>query len=323
MDNPYNKLITKEKIEEILNSPKNLGGKLEKPEYLYINDVSNYQKAFVHESYIQSVKAEEQKQIVLNYTPNEDYNRLEFLGDNQLKASQASYIFERYPDNNQGFYTLLKIKLEQCSMLSSLAKSLGFTEYILLSSSIEQQTVLAHDIGRNTPSYHEDVFEAFIGAIIMDFGEMGKVYADRFIRNTLEERIDFAYLNATDLNYKHILQKYYQANQWDNPSYIALKESLDENMEYKRIYPRVLVMNKRIMLNQSVTIQKRIHDYNNKILARYKHDIKINGLLDRYQKNGYIIGIGYGRRIIHSEQECAKIALSNLEKLTCNLNLQL
>jgi dsRNA-specific ribonuclease len=325
MDNPLNKLIPIQKIEEILNTPYCIGGTKNSPEFLRINNIYNYQKAFVHESYIQSVKTfcinpEEIGDIHLNYTPDEDYNRLEFLGDNQLKASQSSYIFDRYPCNKEGFYTILKIKLEQCSMLHKIAYSLGFKEYLLLSKQIDDLSILAHDIGRNTPSYYEDVFEAFIGSIILDFGEMGKIYADRFIKNLLEDQIDFAVLNATDLNYKHILQKYYQSCQWDTPVYIPLKENSDKSIEYKRIYPRILVINKS-KIGSSGTITTRITDFNNKILMKYKNDQGITGLLQKYQKNSFIVGIGFGRRIIQSEQECAMMALENFDKLTSNLNI--
>jgi ribonuclease-3 len=332
MDNQFNKLISIEDVEKILNTPYCIGGTLEVPEFLHINNILNYQNAFVHDSYLQSItestqlleteKSTEGIKRYISYIPNEDYNRLEFLGDNQLKASQASYIYDRYPDNKEGFYTILKIKLEQSSTLHKIAYSLGFKEYLLLSKQIDENTILAYDTGRNTPSYYEDAFEAFIGAILVDFGEIGKIYADRFIRNILEDQIDFSYLNAVDINYKHMLQKYYQSLQWDTPVYIVLKEPNEK--EYKRIYPRVLVINKTKLNPSNIDnypiVIKRLIDFNTKILMKYKDDYLKTSILDRYQKNSYIIGIGYGRRIIQSEQECAMIALENLGKLVSYLN---
>ena len=52
MDNPFNRLVTKDNIEDILNRFGNLG---QNGERLQINNLEPYQMAFVHESYYMSV----------------------------------------------------------------------------------------------------------------------------------------------------------------------------------------------------------------------------------------------------------------------------
>ena len=63
--------------------------------------------------------------------------------------------------------------------------------------------------GLNNIDILEDVFEAFIGAIYLDFGESGYTVAQNFLINLIEEKVDFAELIVNDTNYKGQITKYY------------------------------------------------------------------------------------------------------------------
>ena len=184
MDNQNNQLANREKIENILNYFENIGDNNKK---LKINNLEYYQRAFVHESYYQSVqntvinKFLDVEKTYLHYIPCESNERLEYLGDHILKAIMGKYLFTRFDQEREGFLTKLKIKIEKCSMLHQFGLTLGFKNLLLLSLQVENQTILDLDRGRNTPSYYEDAFEAFIGAIMLDFNERGYIYAERFV----------------------------------------------------------------------------------------------------------------------------------------------
>jgi hypothetical protein len=66
-------------------------------------------------------------------------------------------------------------------------------------------------------------------------------------------------------------------------------------------------------------IQDNIKKYTNHVLLEYKtNNPKIYlKLFDIYQSGKYILGIGFGRKVIESEQECAKHCL---EILNLDLN---
>ena len=101
---PYNPLNILVQKSDILNLTKNF------------KDINLYRKAFVHKSYC-TRKNENFLNGNINCPPGclplqEDSNeRLEFLGDSILNMVVADYLFERYPDENEGFLTRMRTKL--------------------------------------------------------------------------------------------------------------------------------------------------------------------------------------------------------------------
>jgi len=300
MDNKLNKLITVEKVEEILNYFGNIGNDDTK---LHIENLVYYQTAFVHESYFQSVQNaiinNELTNLHLNYIPERSNEQLEFLGDTVIKGVLGRYLIERFPDEREGFLTRIKIKLEKTEMFYMFAQKLGFKEYLLLSTQVENQTILAYNRGRNTPSYYEDMFEAFIGAMMMDYGEMGYVYVDRFIRRIIENVVDFSELIIKNDNFKDSLQRYYQSNEvkWANPIYTTLYE---KGPLYRRVFCRILKISNEQFNQCNDIIKQNIIKLTNKI---HLEDNTLN------IANEYIVGIGLGKKIIEADQMCAKKAL--------------
>jgi dsRNA-specific ribonuclease len=170
--------------------------------------------------------------------------------------------------------------------------------------SIENQTVFAIDKGRNTPSYYEDSFEAFIGAIVEDFGEIGYLYADRFVRNTIENIIDFAQLNLVNDNYKDVLVKKFVALKWKKPEFTSIKEV---GPLYMNKYPKILVLEKNVL--DPIQL-KCLEDYTIKVILKFNYAPEL--ITECISKDTVIAGLGYGRKNIQSEQECSKQALINL-----------
>lgn len=170
------------------------------------NNIDIYRCAMVHKSYC-TRKNENFYEGNIECPPNciplqeESNERLEFLGDSVLGTVIAAYLFERYPDENEGFLTRLRTKIVNGKMLAKLCKTVGLNKYILLSKQIEDND------GRNISNILEDSFEAFLAAVYLDFDYQT---AQSFIINVIETHLDFSELIITNTNYKDQILKYFQ-----------------------------------------------------------------------------------------------------------------
>lgn len=220
--NPYNfnnVLITIDDIQNIFNKfdiddePK---------------DVNLYQNAFVHKSYsltknnLEEIVDKPEGALDLMKTDNE---RLEFLGDSVLGLVISKYLYERYPNQNEGFLTRMKTNLVRAEALSYLANEIQLNKFIIMSRHIEDKCN-----GRNSMKILEDIFEAFIGAIFLDFNEtifentdfysgMGFHICEKLIINIIEEKVDFSELIKTNTNYKDQISKYFKKTFDAYPTY--------------------------------------------------------------------------------------------------------
>lgn len=152
------------------------------------------------------------------------YESLEFVGDGWANAIVGDYLYHRFPRQNEGFLTKLKQQIVCKDGFAALANFVGFDKYILLSSMNEEK------YGRKTPSYMEDVFEAFCAAIKQD---LGKQVLDIFIKNIIEASIDFERIITININYKDTLMRVFQENGWRQPTYSDISRS---GPVHKRIY---------------------------------------------------------------------------------------
>lgn len=226
MDTPYND-------KNILIDAKSLNGILQangisEP----FNDISIFRKAFVHKSYC-TRKNENFLNGNLNCPSNclplqeESNERLEFLGDAILGKVVASYLYERYIDENEGFLTKMRTKLVNGKMLAHLSNLVGLKPYIILSKQIEEGE------GRESANILEDAFEAFIAAIYIDYGKQGDEMAAKWILNVIEGNLDFAELIRQNNNYKDTLCKHFQQNFNYTPKFF---ESKVETRNNQKIY---------------------------------------------------------------------------------------
>ena len=179
-----------------------------------IHNENIYRRAFVHRSYC-TRKNENFVDGNVNCPDNclplqeESNERLEFLGDAVLHKVVAVYLFDRYPTENEGFLTTMRTKLVNGEMLASLSRKLGFNNYVMISNQIESNN------GRQNKNILEDAFEAFIGAIFLDFEEAngsGDERARDWIIHILENYVDFTELLTQNTSYKDRLVKHCQHN---------------------------------------------------------------------------------------------------------------
>jgi len=315
MDNPNNKLITKNDIITILNYFQPIGDNGTNLEPL---NLEYYQRAFVHESYFQSIQNNlineniHDHSTYISYIPEESNERLEYLGDSILKSTISRYLFDRYGETREGFLTKLKIKIEKCFMLHKFGLTLGFKQYLLLSLQVENQSILDMFRGRSTISFYEDAFEAFIGSIMLDFGEYGYIYADRFVRSLIENIVDFSELISVNDNNKDQLQRSFQSHKFPVPKYITLTES---GPLYRKVFTRITCISSDQFDFYPPHIRDNIDTLNQTLLASSKiSDPSVyQKLLDIRLNNNYVLNVGFGKKIIEAEQDCAKNCMSILE----------
>lgn len=90
--------------------------------------------------------------------------RLEFLGDGILNFTIAAWLFERYPDINEGDLSRLRASLVNKDSLADIAKTLELGQYIKLGSGELKSG------GRRRDSILADAVEAIFGAVYIDSG---------------------------------------------------------------------------------------------------------------------------------------------------------
>lgn len=199
-----------------------------------INHVHYFHQAFTHKSY---VKKEVFTDAILTSSKNEmgnidnlmelrpdSYERLEYFGDRVVKIVVSFYLFQRYPHEDEGFMTRLQTKIEDKKNLAILSKELGLGKYFIISKQIESQN------GRNMEKIHEDVFEAFLGALFLSNGFEPCCL---LLLNLLETLIDYSDKLYCDNNYKDNLLRYHHRMKLKYPEYHVIGY---DGPPHKRVY---------------------------------------------------------------------------------------
>ena len=117
-------------------------------------DLSLLQCALTHPSYVH----EHPREHV------EHNQRLEFLGDAVVDFVVAHWIFEQYPDFDEGPMTRLRAVLVRTEMLADLAQRFGIGKLLRLGRGEEETG------GRVRAANLCDAFEAVMGALYLDAG---------------------------------------------------------------------------------------------------------------------------------------------------------
>lgn len=240
--NPNNVLISAEGVQKVLA----LGG-IHTP----IRDLEIWRKAFIHKSYIESKQDNDDTDEDDSSGSNDetisptrvphgvlplqtDCNEtLEWLGDAQLQAAVTHYLFLRYPKQDEGFMTKLRSKLVKTKNLAYLSTKLGLAPYLVISYHVEFG---CH--GRTNQRILENTFEAFIGAMYLDFAgkrnaAFGYEVVRRFVIAVIEKYVDLVEMVIKDDNYKDQLMWLFQKSY--NGAYPIYEKEKKEN-EYFHIY---------------------------------------------------------------------------------------
>lgn len=238
---PYNNknvLLNDENLRELFDT-NGLKG-------LKYKNINLYRVAFVHKSYCTMKNIDFNKSNIncpSDCLPLQDvsYERLEFLGDSLLGMIVANYLYSRFPDQNEGFLSKIRTKLVNGKMLGYLSDKIGFPKFAIISKQVEDSN------GRNNYKIMEDIFEAFIGALYLDYQShddevilpkniqlspmtgVGYYVVESWLIYIIENYIDFSELIRVKNNYKDMLTSHMQNYLQDIPQFKELSVSTRDN----------------------------------------------------------------------------------------------
>lgn len=159
-------------------------------------DTANYEAAFVHPS----------------FDCQDNYQRLEFLGDAVLNLAVTHIVYEDNAGKDEGFLTKERMSMVRKEVLFKVSELMGFKDYIRLGKGEET------DLGREKESILADVFEAFLAALYLDKGFP-------FVLNWTRRHLHiFQTARQGIKDYKSILQEFLQSRKQALPRYVITKE---------------------------------------------------------------------------------------------------
>ena len=162
--------------------------KLEKIIDYKFNDQKYLKIALTHKSYL-----DEQTDYLSN-------QRYEFLGDTILDFDLTLYLFNNFPNLDEGNLTKIRSSAVDQSSLVALGKKINIGDFIFLSKSEDASG------GRNKKSIIEDAVEALIAAIYFDGGlENVNKFVSKYIYPNIKELSQ----DPGKKDYKTRLQEHY------------------------------------------------------------------------------------------------------------------
>lgn len=181
----------------ISSERRSLLGKLEAMFGIKFTDLSLLDEALTHSSY------------VFDHKDLHDYERLEFFGDAVLKFVVSEFLFESYPQYDEGKLTEIRAVLINSTTLEEVSRQFSLENFMLLSRGIAVR-----------PSMLAQSMEAILGAIYLDKGLEG---ARGFICHHFCTRADAVDRDKIKNNYKAKLQQFTQARAQGVPQYEVMQ----------------------------------------------------------------------------------------------------
>lgn len=161
--------------------------------------------AFTHTSY-----ANEHR--LLNISHNE---RLEFLGDAVLQLLISEYLYKKYPKKPEGDLSKLRSTIVREESLAGFSRDCQFDQFIKLGRGEEKSG------GRNRDTILGDLFEAFLGALLLDKDVEA---VKKFLYQIMIPKVEAGDFEQV-IDYKTKLQELFQVNGDVDIVYQVISES--------------------------------------------------------------------------------------------------
>ena len=164
-----------------------------------------------------------------------DYQRFEFLGDSILSATISRYLFEKYPNAEEGKLNAMRSFIVQGESLAEKAKSLKLDEVIKLSSSFK------NSVGIPSSNMLEDSFEALIASIYLD---SNLVTVEKWLLKIFAVDLTDVEKKISTLNPKGRLQEWCQTNK---PGYLPVYNIISKSgPDHKKQYTVQVLIDDRV-----------------------------------------------------------------------------
>ena len=144
----------------------------------------------------------------------EDNERLEFLGDAVLDFLVGEWLYNRFPEMEEGDLTQMRSAFVQTNQLAEFAKKIGLENAVRLGRGEVKSG------GKLRKTLLCDVFEAFIGAMLLD---QGISIVKNFVYPLLEGAVDEIIEQHKNEDPKSRLQEWAQAHGYHPPKYRTIK----------------------------------------------------------------------------------------------------
>ncbi len=193
------------------------------------------------------IKALTHRSVIVHSSPDENNERLEFLGDAIIGAIVADLLYRKFPEGDEGLLTRARSRFVKREFLNQQALSLKLDQLIRLHSSLS----VPHQ------NIYGNALEAFIGAIFID---KGYKTASRFvIEKILEADTVFNNSSLSDfelqvgeqpLSPKNIL------NEWAQKQRVPYIFQTIADPENTRVFSSSLILNDAAIAEGSGTTKK-------------------------------------------------------------------
>jgi dsRNA-specific ribonuclease len=234
--------------------------------------------------------------------------RLEFLGDGVLECVTKYYLYRRFPKENEGFMTEKKIAIVKNESIGKFAIEMGLHKWFIISKHAEEKRT------RTNLKKLGCLFEAFIGALFLDFNKIsihdddkwfdnvfvtgpGFQMAQKFIEAVFERHVDWVALIKNDDNYKNILQVKIQKEFKTTPDYLEINHD-PENGYTMGVY---------------LCLGKEIYHTDFRDAIKYSTLHTFANIRKHYEEKGYIL--------VHFASGTHKIK-KKAEQMACEFALQ-
>lgn len=144
-----------------------------------------------------------------------NYERMEFLGDSILGSIIACYLFECYPEANEGYLTQMKSKIVNRKNLNKIGEQLKLITFIQKGNN--------GNLGENICG---NLFEAFVGAVYLD---LGYDVCRKIVLEKLLTPSEMLKLENTIVSYKGLLLEWSQKKKCAL-SYVTTEEQLPNKL---------------------------------------------------------------------------------------------
>ena len=309
--NPLNIEITQNDVETILS---NYG--IDVP----INNFQLYRRAFVHRSYTRRPDLENaENNIEISIKPDDcislyskSNERLEFIGDGVLECITKYYLYRRFPKADEGFMTEKKIALVKNESIGRMAYEMGLNKWFIMSKNAEAKQT------RTNLKKLGCLFEAFIGAMFLDFNKIpvkdeddwfDKVFVTGpgfqmvqiFVERIFEKHVDWVQLIQNDDNFKNILQVKIQKEFKVTPHYIEMDQHDPDIGYHMGVY---LCLGQQI---HNVTTSNATH------IQNFTSFVDIHQHMSEHGRVFIFLGEGIHKIKKKAEQTACERAISNLD----------
>jgi ribonuclease-3 len=178
------------------------------------SDISWYEKAVRHKSVVGTGK----------YCHQDCNERLELLGDAVLDTVITEYLFNKYPDSNEGYLTKIRARIVNRQTLGAVGMAAGLNE--MIEARIGSEDSMDKIVG--------NALEAWLGAIYIDRGfTVAKQSIDRFL---LPHYIDIEEIIEQSFDFKSKLIE------WAQQSKKELKFNTSPNADEDNLFVCTVVM---------------------------------------------------------------------------------